>query len=245
MDVDIESLERATLAAVPPQALEEIAGWLVPLDDGTVGRTHSAVPVSHREPGAGQVPVIEARYAERGLPAVFRLPQSNAFDAVRADLAARGYRAEQPTVTMTGPLGGLLTLASPEGVTLSPSLDDDWGAVFMGAGFDPVDGASRFAILRRGRHSVFGSVKLDGQIAGVGLGCFSNGWCGVHGMRTAPGYRRRGLARRILAALAHEAQRRGLSKVFLQVEQANEVAQELYHRAGLAQAWGYEYWRRR
>jgi hypothetical protein len=35
---DIEALERATVQVVSPQQLWELPGWLVPVDQGTVGR---------------------------------------------------------------------------------------------------------------------------------------------------------------------------------------------------------------
>lgn len=243
-DADVETLERATLAAVPPQALETLDVWLLALDSGTVGRAHSAVPLRHRQVDAQQLPRIEARYAARGLRAVFRVPQTGAFDAVRAALASRGYQPEQPTLTMTGPVAGLAELAPPHEVRLDTVLDEAWGAAFMGPGFDAVDGASRFAILRRGGDSVFARVNVEGRVAAVGLGCFSHGWCGVHGMRTALPFRGRGLASRILAALAGHARERGVQRAFLQVEEANTAAQKLYRRGGLAPAWAYEYWRR-
>jgi ribosomal protein S18 acetylase RimI-like enzyme len=66
----------------------------------------------------------------------------------------------------------------------------------------------------------------------------------VHGMRTLPAFRGRGCARSILAAFASEARRRDVARAFLQVEQGNEKAQALYRRAGLADAWSYEYWKR-
>ncbi len=244
MDLDVESLERATLAAVPPQAVEQFGAWLLALDDGTVGRAHSAVPLRHEAANPQEVGAIEARYAAHGLKAVFRLPQLAAFESFRAALAQQGYRSEQPTFTLAGGLQGLAALAEPAGVVLAGQLDEAWGAVFMGPGFDPVDGSSRFAILRRGRDSVFASVQVDGQLAAVGLGCFAHGWCGVHGMRTLPAFRGRGLASRILSALAREAQGRGVERAFLQVEQGNAGALRLYRQAGLATAWGYEYWRR-
>ena len=40
---DIESIERATLAAVAPERVEALPGWLLPMDHGTVGRAHAAV----------------------------------------------------------------------------------------------------------------------------------------------------------------------------------------------------------
>ena len=44
---DIEAIERATLDAVPPEQTAVLDGWLLGLDRGTVGRAHSAVPLTH------------------------------------------------------------------------------------------------------------------------------------------------------------------------------------------------------
>jgi N-acetylglutamate synthase len=121
-----------------------------------------------------------------------------------------------------------------------------WGAptaLFLGDGFDPVDGASRLAILRRAQDARFASVVVGGQVAAVGFGCFSHGWVGVHGMRTAPAFRGRGLAAQILSALGREAMERGLERTLLQVEERNAAAQALYRRAGFQPAWVYEYLR--
>ena len=72
----------------------------------------------------------------------------------------------------------------------------------------------------------------------------SQGWCSIHGMRTLPAQRGRGLAGRILAGLADDAAARQLTRVFLQVEEGNDAALALYRRAGFATAWRYHYWRR-
>ncbi|WP_427911692.1 GNAT family N-acetyltransferase [Ramlibacter sp. MMS24-I3-19] len=100
------------------------------------------------------------------------------------------------------------------------------------------------AILQRGRDTVFASAKWEGRIAAVGTACFSHGWCGIHGMRTAPDARGHGLAGAILATFGRMAHQRGLARVFLQVEEGNATARSLYERAGLRTAWCSDYWRR-
>jgi N-acetylglutamate synthase len=240
---DIDALERATLAAVPPQQLQELDGWLLGLDDGTVGRAHSAVPLRHHDVRVDLVDAIVERYAQRGLAAVFRVPQEPAFDALKDDLDARGFGACQPTLTMTAAADDVAALSAPGAVELISTPHDGWAGVFLGEGFDPVDAASRIGILRRAPRSLFAAARFDGRVVAVGSACYAHQWCGIHGMRTAPGWRGRGLASSILVALAREAQRRGIGRAFLQVEQANEVAQSLYRRAGFAAAWCYEYWR--
>jgi ribosomal protein S18 acetylase RimI-like enzyme len=245
MTLDIESLERATLAAVPPQAMDTVDGWLVGLDDGTVGRAHSAVPLRHHGLPAGAVDAVVARFAAAGRPPVFRVPELPAFDPVRERLAAHGLVRTQPTLTMTGSVGDLCAQPSAAArVTLSPQPSEAWSALFLGTGFDPVDGASRLAILARSAGSVFASVQHDGAVVAVGFGCFAHGWCGVHGMRTAPAFRGRGLASAILSAIGGAGRARGLARCFLQVEQANAAAQKLYRRVGMSTAWCYAYWRR-
>lgn len=240
--LDIEGLERATLAAVPPEALEESAGWLLGLDRGTVGRAHSAAPLRHVPPAAADLAEIEARYAAFGLPACLRVPEVPAFDALRERLRAAAYTGSKPTLVQVARLEAAGTAAPEVEIILAGSPGPQWEEVFLGEGFDPVDGASRLGILRRTRDSVFASVRRGGRTLAVGSACFSHGWCGVHGMRTAPDARRQGLAAAILAAFAGEARSRGLAQWFLQVEQGNIAAQSVYRRLGFETAWAYEYW---
>jgi len=243
--VDPESLERATLAAVPPQARVEAGGWLLAFDDGTVGRAHSAAPLNHRAPGGGCVALVEAHYAAHALAPVWRLPRLPAFDALQGQLARGGYRSHKPTLTqVAAPAAMAAQPAAPPGATLSPRPGTDWQAAFLGEGFDTADAASRIGILLRAQDAMFGAVRIEGQIAAVGVACFAHGWCGVHGMRTAPAFRRRGLARQLLAAFGREALARGVGRAFLQVESGNAAAQSVYRRAGFATAWPYDYWSR-
>lgn len=247
----VAAIERATLAAVPPQRQQEWAGWLLALDDGTVGRCHSAVPLRHEAPAADSVAQIERRYEEAALEPVLRLPDVPGFEGLGQELRQRGYVRAKPTLVQTGDIEGVARV-SAFGCALAPTyairIEDtpsaDWEHVFLGEGFDPVDGASRLAILRRGRASVFASVRAEGRTVAVGSACFSQGWCGVHGMRTLPAHRGRGLAGAVLRALAQAARERGISRCFLQVDEANAGARSLYARLGFRTAWRYAYWKR-
>jgi GNAT superfamily N-acetyltransferase len=240
---DIAAIERATLAAVPPATLVEIGDWLVALDPGTVGRAASAVPLVHAPAAPGIREQIEARYREHGLAPRFRLARVSAFNAFRDELQASGYRARDATRVQVGHVDGIRALKSAQvSVSLAGEPDDGWADLFLGGGFDPVDAASRLGILRRARHSVFASVRVDARTCAVGSACFSHGWCGLHAMRTAPAARGRGLASAILVALANEASVRGFERTMLQVEAGNEAALSLYRAAGFAEAWTYEYW---
>jgi N-acetylglutamate synthase len=241
----IEAIERATLAAVPPQRVEQWGDWLLPFDHGTVGRSHSAVPLRHDTPAEGVLPQLERRYAEAGVPTVLRLPELASFAAMEAELAAAGYARAKPTLVQVGELAALATAPTGGGrVEIAERPGDDWEQVFLGEGFDPVDGASRLAILRRASGSLFAGVRAEGRVVAVGSASFGHGWCGLHGMRTLPAWRGRGLATTIIAALARAARERGAQQVFLQVDAANATARSLYERLGFATAWTYAYWQR-
>lgn len=241
--MDTEAIERATLAAVPPQRQETWHEWLLAFDDGTVGRCHSAVPLLHAPPRPGSLDQIASRYASAGLATVLRVPEGRAFDAFRQELRTRGYLHSKPTSVRIAPLPPAIAAPGVR-VDLAATPDVEWEQVFLGEGFDPVDGASRLAILRRGRDSVFATVRACGQVVAVGSACLSHGWCGIHGMRTLPAFQGRGHASAILATLADAARRRGLDRWFLQVDESNAPACRLYQRWGFVPAWTYGYWRR-
>lgn len=64
---DVEAIERATIAAVAPREVLEIGGWLVALNEGTIRRAASAVPLSHElAADLGVFDRIEAAFAGRG-----------------------------------------------------------------------------------------------------------------------------------------------------------------------------------
>ena len=241
---DIESIEHATLTAVAPEQIDAIDGWLLPMDPGTVGRAHSAVPLHHGPHDPALIGTIAQRYRKAGLRPVLRLPDVPAFEPWWPELRAQGFRREQPTLTQTGALGGLLALApNADGVSLDPRPDAAWMAMFLGKGMDPVDGASRSKALSRAEGTLFASLRQGGETLACGAACFAQGWLSMHGLRTAVRQRGRGLAGRMIRAMALEAQRRGIARAFLQVDASNEPALALYRRAGMATAWSYAYWR--
>ncbi|MFC3069825.1 GNAT family N-acetyltransferase [Phenylobacterium soli] len=238
---EIESLERSVVAAVAPERVVEMAGWLVPLDAGPIGRAKSAAPLVHdADPEA--VADVEQIYGAIRLPPAFRLAETPGLAPVRDELIRRGYRAETPTIMKTGSAAGLTTLSDrPAELLAAP--DEAWAACFTGEGFDPEEGAARVRNLARSPDALFGAVREGDRTVACGVVTFNHGWIGVHGMRTAPDARRQGLAGRILAAFGREAQGRGIDRVVLQVTEENP-ARSLYRSAGLNPVWRYHYWTR-
>lgn len=240
---DVEAIERATLAAVAPEEVLEIGGWLVGLDPGSIRRAASAVPLRHDLPADPEiVDRIEAAYAGRGLKPAFRIADGPGLDDLRSELSRRGYGFEQPTLVKTGRVSAIAAVTDRPPAEIAERPDDAWAAVFLGEGFDRVDGAYRVKALSRSPGARFGMVRDGDRTIAVGCGSFEHGWASFHGMRTDLNRRGEGLAGRVLAGLAREAMSRGIDRAFLQVEEKNAPARSLYRRAGFEQAWRYFYW---
>jgi ribosomal protein S18 acetylase RimI-like enzyme len=239
----VRAIERATLAAVCPAKSFDIGDWQVALDPGTIRRACSAAPLDHAAHlSDDEFATIETAFENEGLRPAFRLADVPSLAQVRERVTGAGYEFEQSTLVKTAASVALTTLGEPAALFERPC--EGWSDVYLGEGFDPVDGANRVAALSRCASAAFGAVVEDSRPVAVGVGVFAEGWLGVHGMRTAKAFRGRGLAGRLLAAFGAEAARRGCAHAFLQVEESNSPARSLYRRAGFSTAWRYHYWSR-
>jgi predicted GNAT family acetyltransferase len=220
------------------------------MDAGTIGRAHSAVPLSHQLDTApnDSVQHIVQQYQQHGHAPVFRLPETAL--TLHETLNKSGFKPHQATWVQVANVADMTDMASLRQaeapawqVTVSRQPNAAWQSVFLGPGFDPVDAAARVRNLSRATHSLYLQVMHKGQAVACGAASISHGWLGVHGMRTAAGYRRQGLAAAILRDMASQAQAHGLTRAFLQVDASNTSALDLYQRIGFRPAWRYAYWK--
>jgi predicted GNAT family acetyltransferase len=217
------------------------------MDAGTVGRAHSAVPLSHAFDTAADATVqhILQQYQRHGHTPVFRLPDTAL--TLHGSLKKLGFKPHQTTWVQVSNVADMASLGPLDvpiwQVTVSYQPDAAWQSVFLGPGFDPLDAAARVRNLSRATHSLYLHVMHKGQAVACGAASVSHGWLGVHGMRTAAGHRRQGLAAAILREMASQAMALGLARAFLQVDANNTSALDLYQRIGFRPAWRYAYWK--
>jgi len=242
-DADIENIERATLDAVVPAAVEAFNDWLLPSDPSTIGRATSAVPLRHHHMGPADIARIAAHYVALGSRPAFRVADVPGLGAIHRELERLGYKAHQPTLVQAGSASRMRALFQVLPSRVSNAPYPEWARVYQAEGFDPVDGAQRVRALSRSRNAVYACVLEDDNALAAGTAAFSHGWASIHGMRTVQSSRGRGLAGRVLAGLSQAALDRGLERVFLQVEEGNLGALALYQRCGFVTVWRYHYWR--
>jgi ribosomal protein S18 acetylase RimI-like enzyme len=240
MDIDPRLLEAVADRAWPAQTRAGLGGWRLNASSGWSSRINACWPLESpdRDPEAA-IDAVEAWYADRGLPPRFKLTDGATAPTDLADrLAARGYTPRGETLVMVGPLAG----GGDTAVTVSAAPDPAFEVV-LAATANLDDAAERLAALARiPPPALFARLDVDGQVAALGACAVDGEWVGVFGMRTAPDHRRRGLARRVLAALLRQASEHGARRAYLQVEAANAPAVALYAGQGFVPAYAYRYW---
>jgi ribosomal protein S18 acetylase RimI-like enzyme len=211
--VSIADLEAK--AARSWRATEEdwLGGWLLRAAEGFTGRANSALAAG--DPGmplARAVPRVCAWYTDRGLPPMIAVPF--AMDSAALDRAAAG-------------------------VSVAAEPDEDWLGMYHYRGQELPPIARR--LLMSAQWQAFASVREAGQTIAIGRLAAAGNWAGLAAIETHPGYRRRGLATTVTAALADVAADRGVTGLYLQVETENTAARALYAGLGFSDHHRYHY----
>ena len=102
------------------------------------------------------------------------------------------------------------------------SLPEHWGADAFRAELEARGGVG------------FVAVGEGGAVLGYALAARADGEIEIRSLAVASAHRRRGLARRLLAALLESERATGASDAFLEVRRSNAAAQRLYASAGFA-----------
>jgi GNAT superfamily N-acetyltransferase len=159
-------------------------------------------------------------------------------------LDSAGLIIDVPTKVLTAPLSGIL-LEEPEvGVVVLGSPWDDWFAAYQKfTGFDKRKIAVRKSIIHRiSAQKAFAAAVIDEDVMGIGLGVVDGDWLGLFSMITEEKYRRQHVATTVTKTLVGWGLSQGASRGYLQVEESNTPARQLYYGVGFKDT--YKYWYR-
>jgi ribosomal protein S18 acetylase RimI-like enzyme len=247
----IREIETFAAHAWPAAEVMALDGWSVRFADGVTRRANSVWPNAARE-GAiseGLLAQVETFYATRSLPARYQLCPVAQPAELDERLAARGYRVVARTAVQIAELSTILAQTKPLRtqptfvVEVTEEFDADWFAAYMAVEHaDDGQGPARQAILQRiGQPTGYAALRIDNELAAVGLGVLEGGWVGLFCMATAPAFRRRGAASALVRTLAIWAQLYDAAHAYLQVLEENTAALALYERLGFRTLYHYHY----
>jgi GNAT superfamily N-acetyltransferase len=242
--IDLRRVEEIGLNALQTQRQLFYDGWLLRVSPGKARRARSVnAHFGSTLPLAQKIPYCERIYAERGLPALFRITPFIQPARLEPELAARGYLSFEDTLVQLARLDRPPEAPFVPGVdfvTPSPkALADAVGELQQSSA------EQRAALLERVAHSPLPTRALvavaDGRPVGTGTVMLEDGFAGVYSMVTAPAMRSRGIATGILATLLGWAWEHGATHAYLQVNADNHPAISVYRRFGFVDAYSYHY----
>lgn len=234
-------MEHRSLNAWPAPQTALMQGWALRAAHGYSKRANSA---NAMHPGAALsarlLQEIEAWYARRNLPVIFRVsPLAGA--GVDALLYANGYALHDPSLLMHRPVQSQ-DVRLPA-IQIKPVLDDAWFnacclANAVSAEHQP---AHRSIFQTIGASCGYGRVLKQGRAVAWGLAVLERGAVGIYDAVVDPAERGQGHGSALLEGLLQWAAEQGAQSVDLQVSGDNRKAQSLYASLGFEVAYGYHY----
>ncbi|MFB8759483.1 GNAT family N-acetyltransferase [Streptomyces sp. NPDC059852] len=239
-----EELARVAARAWRPVESERLGGWELRAAAGFTRRANSVLPMG--DPGLpldAALDTVRRWYADRGLPAYLQTATGaeGTQERLCAELERRGWEREVTAELWIGAPAPVADRHEGSGVVLSREADEAWLARYQRKGVSDV----ALKVLGSGPSVWFASVPAgDGEApAAIGRCVVDGRWAGFSAVEVDPAMRRRGLARRVMAALSARALEEGASAAWLQVETDNAGARGLYAGMGFAAHHAYHHYR--
>jgi len=233
-----EELEPHAVESWPARETMTCDGWLLRFTSGFSSRANSASVLSYT--GASlvrSIETVEAAYRARGLPPQFQISPASRPFALEEALRARGYKHKSPTILM---VARAEAVAAPTDAAIASVADAPFARLTREGSHSPADGDERLTILERAAHpKAFVTAYADGLAVSCGASVVTHDWASVYVMRTTPAQRRRGHGQQVLRAIAAWALKQGATRLYLQVDAANDAGRALYGHAAFRD--GYRY----
>jgi len=186
---------------------------------------------------AADLPLAEQEIRNLGQTPLFMIRQGE--DWLDAMLEAQGYAIKDPVFLRLAPVGRLTALPLERAKTFRvwPPLETQ-KEIWAEGGIGP----ARLAVMERAEGPKTSILGRDGNSpAGSVFVAMQNGVAMLHAMEVAADFRRRGLARKLIAAVGHWAADHDASHVALLVTKANTGANALYASMGFEVVGEYHY----
>jgi GNAT superfamily N-acetyltransferase len=239
-------IEEASLRAWPALSDSDFDGWRLRFADGYTRRANSVTPMSvSRLSIEDKIATCERLYAERGLPAIFRLTPFAPPDLDDL-LSRRGYRMGDRVQVCARAFNTSVSppavLPSPPGILRAHGIVS-WLDIFGTLSATP---ATNRTAHRAVLNVIQGSRRLlalwvNGRAVACGMSVLENGLLGLFDLVTAADQRNQGYGSEILRRALRWGMRSNAEAAYLQVLDRNKTARHIYDRAGFEVVYEYHY----
>lgn len=230
-----------------PAVTEVFGGWRYRWADGVTRRANSALALGGEDLGA-LTRRAEEFYRARGAKAMIQLSTASAPQGLASLLDECGYQEGTRTLAQQAATVDVAakTVQRSYNIVAATTTTDEWfdayWSVEAARGRHDSDARlCRDVLLNSGLPSLFVAARVDGRVVGTGQLVIERGWGGIQCMATVPRHRRQGVGQAVLHALAIEAHRADVERMYLAVMADNQPAAALYASAGFEVTHEYSY----
>ncbi|MBM6994702.1 GNAT family N-acetyltransferase [Paenibacillus sp. DXFW5] len=240
------AIEQLAASGWPPSELESLGTWKLRANGGVTTRANSVLAAGPF-PESEWLERVERFYRERGLPPCFHVSDSSPKE-LDGLLAAAGYEVSMNCLLLAASIQQVLQRSAAyeigeAKVTLAAQPEEPWMNDFLRMeGFPEERRAGYLTIFKAmPKPKTFATIYEAGEPMGVATVVIEEGWAGISNVVVDPRHRRKGVAGRLLQALASWAAEHGAEGMYLQVLAGNAPALELYGKLGFETISGYHY----
>jgi len=246
--MQIQTLEELSLNALP--ALQQILddGWILRFADGYTKRANSITPLYQGIAGENLVSKIrrcEALYQKYSLPPIFRLTNMPQWSELNLTLERLKYIKRDSVSVRVRSIDEESSLSNYNNVeiAIADELSTEWLDNYVHTAEVPFRHWNTIStMLQIIPHSTcYGMLKHRDRFLSCGLGVLERNYLGIFFLVTAKQQRRRGYASQLISAMTDWGYSQGATKVYLQVETANQAGINLYNKLGFTEIYQYFY----
>ncbi|MFX1455486.1 MAG: GNAT family N-acetyltransferase [Promethearchaeota archaeon] len=251
---EIKQFQEFLLNSWPAKHYYFLNGWILRFTEGITSRANSVFPIRYtgtNETLEKDISVVEKAYSAHGLPAVFTMHEYYEPENLKEILLSRGYQDYDHTIT----LGININDVQPE------MKENDFEYIILHTRTkeiseffvkfskrnereqDIIQQINERIIIPKKRYVI---VKTDNKVVGTLFGVLvPQGFLYIGNVLVHPDLRRQGIATCMLIKLRNDwAISNGANFFWLQVEEDNTAALELYYKLGFTKLYDYYYMKR-
>lgn len=218
-------------------------GWIIRYAQGYTKRANSVTPLyPSLLPAEEKITYCEHFFAQKHLPTIFSLP-SFSVESQQLDqlLAQRGYHALDRTLVWFSKLNSDPATDNPALHSISLA---SWFPIYcqFSTRYSQLQDLHRDLLERIPPPFMYAALYLQGVPVACGLGVLEHEALGIFDVVTDPQQRRKGYGTQLVAGMLAWGKQHGAQYAYLQVEDANYAAQDMYTKLGFQYC--YHYWYR-